>query len=88
MYDTPSTTVQVTPNDALDNAEGQSRRSKIPEVQIHDEDKIQFNQRFAVALNTVTELDKSLERYVALDPGVVREVKHILHGAFTKFPIC
>ena len=48
-------------------------------MQIRDEDKIQFNQRFAAALNAVTELDKSLERYVALDPGVVREVKRILH---------
>jgi len=35
--------------------------------------------RFAAALSAVTELDKSLERYVALDPGVVHEVKHILH---------
>jgi hypothetical protein len=49
------------------------------EVQIPDGDKIQFNQRFAAALTAVTELDKSLERYVALDPKVTHEVRRILH---------
>lgn len=58
-----------------------------PEVQIAtDEEKTQYNQRFASAVHAVETLDNFLERYVSLDPKLtteaIKKIAHMVSHAF------